>query len=754
MLYLECYPFDGKLKPLSFYKYTVDVIEPRGAVLKSVLNSAARRLNKSVGYGAGYFACADEKFIFTQKEIVPEHLSCNYQGIGKTYIYRLVPQGKETLSFASHANIYASYLKQHVMLRLLKKRFISPMTKKEEAFYFLRDNMLLSKYLIDIKTDKISEIISREGIQLLRQYDFHFEILSDGSGYLYLDTCSRYEALATLYDFIKRASGRLESVLNMKVKYDCPLSTPMYGTIISRNDLKNNVFSTATTASIFKYFKEKYTQNPKRTMRFLESIPKDDYVIFLRLNNSHGAFAVLSSLTRPIVTQEYIASHDAAFSKTIGVFTKRNMQSRFLLDKRFINDIGELPNCDGVRVLFKPTKAINLGYREKHLVEPVLVIGQGREISCDQKSKNAIFDSSGYFFPPPIFDNHLRIGVICTDTFDHYTFIRKLSRYLNIPKKYKPCAYHDFGTKKDLLFSLQEIRNQNFDINIVVMPDDGFIGYNLYNEMKTCLAELGIPSQMLNLRTADKIIHGDKFSAMNIAMGCLGKLGGIPYVIRDILGNIDLFVGLDVGTLRSGIHYPSCSVCLDSHGRIMGCYQPLLPQSGEKIDEQTLEDIFNRILLEFEKKFQRKIRNIVIHRDGFSNENIDWYDNYFRLNGIDYTLVEVRKSGAPRLGDNDCSFQGNNPKIGSILYHDDSEAILITTSPYEKMGAPRPIRLVKVKGSLDIEMISQQIYALTKIHVGAKQNTRLPITTNYADKICKNLQYIPKNQFLYKLYFL
>ncbi|MGN8837201.1 hypothetical protein ACTNCI_09550, partial [Mitsuokella jalaludinii] len=48
----------------------------------------------------------------------------------------------------------------------------------------------------------------------------------------------------------------------------------------------------------------------------------------------------------------------------------------------------------------------------------------------------------------------------------------------------------------------------------------------------------------------------------------------------------------------------------------------------------------------------------------------------------------------------------------------------------------------------------KQIYYLTKIHVGAKQNTRLPITTKYADLICKNLEYMPKNQFLYKLYFL
>lgn len=112
----------------------------------------------------------------------------------------------------------------------------------------------------------------------------------------------------------------------------------------------------------------------------------------------------------------------------------------------------------------------------------------------------------------------------------------------------------------------------------------------------------------------------------------------------------------------------------------------------------------------------------------------------------------MRKSGAPRLADN--RIHGNNPNIGSVLYHGNLESILITTSPNERMGAPNPIRIVKVAGLLDIETITKQIYCLTKIHVGAKQNTRLPITTNYADKICKNLEYIPKNEFLYKLYFL
>ena len=750
MLYLECYPLDSKLKPLSFFVYKAEVIEPRGAVLKSVLNSAVRRLNHSTGYGAGYFACADENFVYTRKEVAPEHLSCDYRGAGKTYIYRLLPQGEKLLPFA-HADIYAAYFKQRVTLKLLSKRFMNKRTKKEEAFYFLRDGHLLSKFLLDPQKGIWVEKISPENIQLLRQYDFQFDIRTDGSGYLCLNTRSQYESTETLYDMIKKNTGRTESVLQMKVKYDCPLSGPMWGTIVPQSESTDKDFSKSTTAYLFDYFRKKYGST-RRTEAFLATIPQDDYVVFMRKNNTDTAFAVLSSLLRPSMTQEYVAGRDAGFLKSIGILTKRKMNVRLQLDGHFLKDIGVLPDSDGVKVSPYPTKAIDLGYQEKRLTPPELVIGGGRVISCEPKAKNAIFGPSGYFSPAPILDNHLRIGLVCTDTFDADTFIRKLGPYLKMPKAYKPVVFHDFGTKKDLTSSLMEIRDRNFDVLIVAMPDDGFVGYNLYNEMKNCLAELGIPSQMLNLHTAKRIIDGDPYSAMNIVMGCLGKLGGIPYVIREMPGNVDLFVGLDVGTLRTGTHYPGCSVCLDAHGGVMGCYQPLLPQPGEKINEQTLEKIFNTILLKFEEKNHRCVRSMVIHRDGFSNENLEWYDRYFHQNNIDYTLVEVRKSGALRLADN--RIQGNNPNIGSVLYRGDSEAILVTTSPIGKMGAPAPIHLFKVAGALDIETITKQIYYLTKIHVGAKQNTRLPITTKYADLICKNLEYMPKNQFLYKLYFL
>ncbi|MDE5861103.1 MAG: hypothetical protein K2H28_02805, partial [Ruminococcus sp.] len=69
-------------------------------------------------------------------------------------------------------------------------------------------------------------------------------------------------------------------------------------------------------------------------------------------------------------------------------------------------------------------------------------------------------------------------------------------------------------------------------------------------------------------------------------------------------------------------------------------------------------------------------------------------------------------------------------------------------------GAPKPLNILHKHGNLSIEEVVLQIYALSELHVGSTQSTRLPMTTYYADKICKASEYIPRGQVYNKLYFL
>lgn len=95
----------------------------------------------------------------------------------------------------------------------------------------------------------------------------------------------------------------------------------------------------------------------------------------------------------------------------------------------------------------------------------------------------------------------------------------------------------------------------------------------------------------------------------------------------------------------------------------------------------------------------------------------------------------------------------SNPSKGSFILRD-NEAIVVTTDINDNMGAPKPIKVEKTYGDIDMMTIINQIYALTQIHVGSAKSMRLPITTGYADKICKSIEYIPSGRVDNRLFFL
>lgn len=57
-------------------------------------------------------------------------------------------------------------------------------------------------------------------------------------------------------------------------------------------------------------------------------------------------------------------------------------------------------------------------------------------------------------------------------------------------------------------------------------------------------------------------------------------------------------------------------------------------------------------------------------------------------------------------------------------------------------------------GNVSMAHILKQILYLSQLHVGSIQKLRLPITTGYADKICKNKDYIPDGKMDDRLFFL
>lgn len=147
-----------------------------------------------------------------------------------------------------------------------------------------------------------------------------------------------------------------------------------------------------------------------------------------------------------------------------------------------------------------------------------------------------------------------------------------------IKEEYELGDLTDYKRAANRLQKVKEI-----DIVIALIPD-GIDEDGPYNPFKTIWAKANIPSQMISMKTAELFARGkaegdkSKYYLHNIILGILGKTGGIPWIVKDMPGNVDCFVGLDVATVAKGIHYPACSVVFDKHGRLLGFYKPTTPQ--------------------------------------------------------------------------------------------------------------------------------------------------------------------------------
>lgn len=722
---LEGFKSQQKITPKEFYVYTLKVIAaPPTLQADSVLNSAVRRLNKRYAY-QGYFAVRNQECICTVKEIAEDEL--HVQGQGKeSFSYELQPQGKHEAPLTEN-RIYEGYIKQLLerdLLRATRKYQRSP-----------RD-VLVSL----LKT-------SASGIRLLREYHFTIKVAPTGDVFLYMDTFSRFDTQQTVYQQIKACNRDRDKLLLLRdefVIYDLNTSFTQAGYIHSLKKGKG----LSTRESLVNYYKTNYPQ--KSIQEKIAQVPPDDHVVQVRLKNSQTVLSYLASFLKPVMTTEIVAQRDRPFFWSMQSFIKRPMRRRLEGDREVLADLPGIAEFAELTFQTEPIAASERDFTAVQFALPQLIAGNDCHIKATDGGRRAIFRADvGYYRAPQLTDAQLKIQFVnqTGKQFAEKAFFNSLMD-LALRNTIKAAFAH-----ASLKFC-HDGDGETPDILLVLVPEKRYANYG---QLKKSYAQKPVPSQMITTEQANKILRKAAYAnnvAQNIAMGILGKLGGIPYVLANIPGadETDLFVGLDVGMKDVKLHYPACSVVLDGRGEFLGCYEPAMAQTGEIIDNEHLRELFDAILTAYQQKYQRLPQNIVIHRDGFSHEDENWYETYFGERNINYSIFEIRKSGAPRIADLSDEFF-NNPPLGTALIRGD-EGYLVTSAAMKNVGAPQPLHIVKKCGELPIETAMEQIYCLTKIHTGSLHNLRLPVTTYYADQICKSLDYLPKGQFIDKLYFL
>ncbi len=658
-------------------------------------------------------------------------------------------------------DLYCQWVKYYVY-----RKIVSYCAKNKYAYDYRVENHYAVS-LSDIPNNKLNVVIKRI-------FNVDAEVLSDGTAYLSVNIHHEFESKNNLYDLIKQN----RNVIDMKVKclwqiYDNHYIVQKVNDITIENDIDTE--NSTKKLNLIDYWNKKLSKE-------IENIDKNAPIVSAYNKKKKRTEHYIPQSLFPIVTREYILMNDRNFSKKVDRYIKLSMQERIEIIQRFLKVLNlkkmkgkdELIESEVIELL--PTPIKELGYQSYDMSQklPTLFIANNQRIKFNEKYK--VFKQGFYKVPEKTivaafmsYDTEAKqsyevVKAVLDFTRGKVNGVRdnRVNEKL-LPLKFYQSSFHyekgDMLSYTETAHKIKEAGNVNFVVAPLPIEIDEEEFYkdsiaSPYDSFKHVFADLEIPSQMLSLNMIKDIDTNNIFYRLqNIVLGILCKAGGVPWILEKPLDDVDCFIGLDVGTQEKGIHYPACSVCLDGQGNFIGYYSTNVAQKGEKIDTKSLEVIFNNVLIAYKQSSGEYPKHIVIHRDGFSNEEKSWYIEYFNRRNIEFDVVEIRKNISVRLLEENEASNGMNPKSGSTVIKDNT-AYIITTNVKKYLGSPRPLLLVHRHGNLPIEKIARQVYILSEMHIGSMRTSRLPLTTLYADKICKNHDHVPHNILTNQLYFL
>ena len=168
-------------------------------------------------------------------------------------------------------------------------------------------------------------------------------------------------------------------------------------------------------------------------------------------------------------------------------------------------------------------------------------------------------------------------------------------------------------------------------------------------------------------------------------------------------------------------------------------------QKGERLEDEALKNLLSKSIQEYARNHEGALpRKLVVHRDGRFFESLDIVQAIERQYGINISVLEVIKSGAPilfRKYQQAGKMQFRNPEVGDVYRYLGLDELIIATYSGQELGAwgekvsVRPLRLRKRYGDETLDNLAKQVLLLTRIH-GASlyRHPRLPVTTHHADR--------------------
>ena len=284
--------------------------------------------------------------------------------------------------------------------------------------------------------------------------------------------------------------------------------------------------------------------------------------------------------------------------------------------------------------------------------------------------------------------------------------------------------------RADLERSIDLLRQCEPDIVLGFLPDQYEINDDEsggYYAFKNLTIGIGLPSQVIHRSTI-----GKQFAVPNIELGILGKTGNIPFVLADPLPYADLVVGIDIAResktrLAGSISATAMTRFYLNDGEFLRYVLHDSPIEGETIPDVVLQSLFPLNV------FQGK--TAVIHRDGYfrGNEKLA-LGNWAKKIDARFHLVEVIKSGTPRLYAAAGVREISQPAAGNAFRLSATEAFLVSSLPPNRHATPQPLR-IRTEPLLTIEQGIHSVLSLTLLHYGSVRAPKLPVDIHYSDRI-------------------
>ncbi|MBN4001938.1 Piwi domain-containing protein [Nostoc sp. LPT] len=226
-------------------------------------------------------------------------------------------------------------------------------------------------------------------------------------------------------------------------------------------------------------------------------------------------------------------------------------------------------------------------------------------------------------------------------------------------------------------------------------------------------------------------------------------LGATPWRILNIAHNnnesIDdiCFIGVDVNSYKKPAPIVG-GVILDAYGILKGQHiVKLSSPNGDSIDSDSFNLLIRKLIEHFHAATGRRPKHIIIHRDGLIGNETSKIINCFEEDYINYDILEIKKSGSPRIRQKG-NIAGTPIRDITVGSEENATAHLVNTLVFREylsvgksiLPAPESITICRVIGNTSIKILAAQVHALSRACYSSYRRTeKLPATIVYADAL-------------------